>query len=91
MLHSGPCGVKKRRMATGIFNTARTGHNLRSRKRRSRTQPLDRFAELLSRHDLESGDPGGSITLVASQIGIPTSTGYQMFRRIRERLGPQAR
>lgn len=83
MLHSGPCGVKKRRMATGVFNTARTGHNLRSRKRRSRTQPLERFAELLAETD--------SVTLAASRMGIATSTGYQMFRRIRDQLGPQAR
>lgn len=66
-------------MATGVFNTARTGHSLRSRKRRGRMEPIDRFAECLSHH--------GSVTQASSDVGVTTSSGYAMFRRICAQLG----
>ena len=66
-------------MTTGVFNTARTGHSLRSRKRRGGMEPIDRFAEYLSRH--------GSVTQAAGEMGVTTSSGYAMFRRICAQLG----
>lgn len=77
-------------MSTGLFNTARTGANLKSRKFRGRGDAIARFAEELARHDLKSGDKGGSVTLASGRCGVSTSNGHKMLRRIKRELGPQA-
>ena len=78
-------------MATGVFDTS--GQNWRRRKKPGKAkadEPLERFAELLSEHDSGAADPGGSITLVASRMGIPTRDAYSMFKRLCDGLGWQA-
>lgn len=78
-------------MATGVFHTARTGANLRSRKYRGRrNDTFERFAEALADHDTGKGDPGGSVVRAASAVGISTRHGYQMLARLKQGLGPQA-
>lgn len=69
-------------MSTGVFNTARTGANLRSRKRKGRNDATERFAEALAET--------GSVTLASGQTGISTRHGFALLRRIRSGLGWQA-
>jgi hypothetical protein len=70
-------------MATGLFNTARTGANLRSRKRRGSGDAIERFAEALAET--------GSVTQASGVIGVSTSHGQRLLAQIRAGLGPQAR
>lgn len=76
-------------MSTGVFHTARAGHRRRKRPGAKTLEPLDRFAELLSEHDLEMGDEGGSVTLCSGRMGIPTKVGIAMMNRIRRQLGTE--
>lgn len=78
-------------MATGVFHTARTGHNMRSRKRKPAARPLDQFAELLSRHSIEAGDTGGRVADAALRMGITVRAAGAMLQRLRKELGAQAR
>jgi hypothetical protein len=70
-------------MATGIFNTARTGANLKSRKRRGHNDTVERFAEALADTD--------SVTLASGRVGISTTHGHRLLARIRAGLGWQAK
>lgn len=74
-------------MATGVFSTARTGHNLRSRKNtRTQKQPIERFADLLAEHNLATGDLGGSVIVVSTRMGISPKVGNAMLQRMRRDL-----
>lgn len=70
-------------MATGLFNTARTGANLRSRKRRGSGDAIEIFAEALANTD--------SVTRASSAAGISTTHGHRLLARIKAGLGWQAR
>lgn len=79
-------------MATGVFNTARGHGQLLQHKRRvERQRGIDRFAEALSKHDAEAGNPGGSVPEVSAQLGLSPVEGNEMLQRIKRALGPQAR
>lgn len=75
--------------AKGLFDSAGNGRNFR--RRRSGLDALDRFAELLSQHDLETGDRGGDPRASARRMGLSPASGNGMLQRLRRRLGPQAR
>lgn len=75
--------------AKGIFSTSGCGRNFRHR-RFPKPGALDRFAQLLSEHDLETGDKGGDVRAVAQRMGIKPQAGHAMLQRIRRGLGPQA-
>jgi len=51
----------------------------------------DRFAEELSKHDLETGDEGGRVAECARRLGLTPTQGNTIMQNIRRRLGPQAR
>jgi len=53
-------------------------------------QMVDEFADLLSRHDLESGDLGGSIADCADRMGISKQMGDRLFGKIISGLGHQS-
>jgi hypothetical protein len=79
-------------MPTGLFDQS-TGHGqaLRHRHRQRRSAAMMRFAEALSEHDAEAGDPGGNITAVANKLGMTPRDANAMMQRLRRELGPQAR
>ena len=52
---------------------------------------MDRFAEELSKHDAEAGDPGGKVSRVSKALGIEVNYGRALLQRIRNELGDQAR
>lgn len=52
--------------------------------------PLDRFAELLSEHDAEAGDPGGNVRAVAKTMGISYGYARVMLQRLCAIFGDQA-
>lgn len=85
-------GVGEGESARGIWgNSSRSyGQGRNFRRGRKPTGALDRFAELLSEHDLETGDLGGNVRLCAQRMGIKPAHGNTMLQRIRQRLGPQA-
>ena len=58
--------------------------------RRRNLDALDRFAEELSKHDIESGDEGGNVRECSRRLGLRPTQGQAMLQRIRKRLGPQA-
>ena len=74
--------------AKGLFSTAGHGRNFRRGRRSSGA--IDRFAQLLSEHDLKTGDPGGDVRACAQRLGVKTQAGHAMLQRIRRGLGPQA-
>lgn len=74
--------------AKGLFSSRGQGRNFH---RRSKMGALDRFAELMSEHDTETGDRGGDARSCASRMGLNAASGNGMLQRIRKRLGPQAR
>ena len=77
--------------AKGIFGgSASGGRAFRTYRRRKAMDATERFAELLSKHDLETGDHGGNVQRVSRQMGITSQNGNAMLQRIRRRLGPQA-
>lgn len=80
--------------AKGIFATTASGgrafNGRRWRGKRKQTGALDRFAEELSRHDSETGDPGGDVRASAIRAGCQPAQGGAMLQRIRKRLGWQA-
>jgi hypothetical protein len=76
--------------AKGLFDSAGNGRNFRVRRRRG-MDALDRFAELLSHHDLTTGDHGGDARACARRMGLNPASGNGMLQRLRRRLGPQAR
>lgn len=52
---------------------------------------LDQFAELISRHDLATGDVGGDCQLAARRMGQDHPLyGNNMLQKLRKRLGWQA-
>ena len=71
----------------GLFSTAGHGRNFH---RRRPMGAIERFAELLSEHDTETGDRGGNVATCARRMGIKPSQGNAMLQRIR-RLHPQYR
>lgn len=60
----------------------------RGTNRHKRLRKLDRFAELLSHHDLASGDHGGNAADCARRLGLDPVTGNGMLQRLRRELGP---
>ena len=52
---------------------------------------IDRFAELLSEHDLATGDPGGNVRKCAGRMGMAAQDGNALMQRIRRGLGWQAK
>lgn len=78
--------------AKGIFGgTAIGGRAFRAYRRRQAIDATDRFAEELSKHNLETGDPGGDVVACARRLGIKPQNANAMLQRIRRKLGPQAR
>jgi hypothetical protein len=78
--------------ARGIFrSTASAGRAFRFARNRNRLGSIDRFAELLSEHNLETGDVGGDVAECARKMGLKPGSGNGMLHRIRKQLGPQAR
>jgi len=51
---------------------------------------LDRFAEELSKHDLETGDQGGNAGECAIRLGYRRTQGNAMLQRVRKAMGYQA-
>jgi hypothetical protein len=79
------------RSAKGLFGTtASGGRAFTAFRRKQQMGALDRFAEALSKHDLETGDKGGDARSSAVRIGCSPAQGQAMLQRIRKRLGPQA-
>jgi hypothetical protein len=77
--------------AKGIFGgSASGGRAFSAYRRRKAMDATERFAELLSEHDLETGDPGGDVGRVSRRMGISPKNGNAMLQRIRRKLGPQA-
>lgn len=77
--------------AKGIFGGSATGGRaFRSYRKRKRMDATEKFAELLSHHDLETGDVGGDVAKVSRRMGIKPQNGNAILQRIRRRLGPQA-
>jgi hypothetical protein len=74
--------------ARGLFSTA--GHGRNFRRGRPRAGTIDRFAQLLSEHDLETGDRGGDVRACSQRLGVKVQAGHAMLQRIRRGLGPQA-
>lgn len=70
-------------MATGVFHTARTGHNLRSRKCATDGQLLARFAESISLT--------GTVHETATELGITPKAAHNLLQRLRRDLGWQAK
>lgn len=71
----------------GLFSSRGQGRNFHRRK----LGALDRFAELMSEHDTETGDRGGDARACAQRMGLKAASGNGLLQRIRKRLGPQAR
>ena len=77
----------------GIFGTTASGgraFNGRRFHKKTQSGALDRFAEELSKHDLDSGDHGGDVRSSAQRCGCKAAQGSAMLQRIRKRLGWQA-
>jgi hypothetical protein len=58
--------------------------------RRKKIGRLDQFAELMSEHDLETGDVGGNAGECAIRMGLHRRQGNLMLQRLRKGLGWQA-
>lgn len=71
----------------GLFSTAGHGRNFRVGRP---IGAIERFAELLSEHDVEAGDPGGNVAACARRMGLKPAQGNAMLQRIR-RLSLQHR
>ena len=80
-------------MATGVFQTRpQTSQwaGARNHQIKRATLALDRFASALAEHDLETGDKGGDLRVVALRLNISYSYANAMLQRIKKRLGGQA-
>lgn len=51
---------------------------------------LNRFADALAEHDLETGDVGGSVRKASEAVGVSYAYGNALLQRMRKRLGWQA-
>lgn len=77
--------------AKGLFGgSASGGRAFAAYRRRQALDATQRFAELLSQHDLETGDPGGNVVKCSQRMGLKPQQGNAILQRIRRGLGPQA-
>lgn len=52
---------------------------------------LEQFAERLSQHDAEAGEPGGNIVATGAALGMSRDASYKLFQSMCRRFGEQWR
>mgnify|MGYP001574832605 CR=1 FL=1 len=88
------CGPVTLPKTASLFDTRpieRKRKHYQRRKDPKEMGRLDMFADLLSRHDLETGDAGGDVAACALNMGWTREHGNAMLQRISRGVGRQAR
>ena len=71
------------------YMAGRIGPHVRTGAK-DKSDTLDRFAELLSEHDLETGDVGGDAEKCGRAMGFTPGYGRKMLSKLRAKMGAQA-